>query len=107
MSVILLENKDMLEFLIETDKSVHKELVHALDFASMKRANNRCDLGRTVYYKTKKDVVEYKRKKPYEALIDKDVMKFAFIYSDDLWEWYNGNRKYLKRYLELCQKEVR
>jgi len=99
-------SNEMISFLIEIGKKVHKELVHALDFCSMDAANHGSELGRIVYYATKKDVVEKKRKKAWEALINKDVMRFAIEHFNDLPQDYYGDYTYLRRYLELCQKEV-
>lgn len=102
MAINISETNDMLLFLIETSPETHKEIIHALDYASSYAANRGSRLGRVVYYRTKKDVFEYKRKKPYEALINKNVMKFAANNFQMIRRLYRGKIEHLKRYIQIC-----
>ena len=104
MAINILENNDMLLFLIETGTKIQGQIIHALDFTSMREANKGSSLGRYVYRKTKKDVVEFKRIKPYEALIDKKVMEFAVDHIQELWSEFDGNYEYLKTYLRISSE---
>ena len=98
-------NREVLEFFIETSEKEQRELVHGLDFASM-GFGSKNDLAREVYYRTKKDVVEYKRKKPYQALMNKNVMKFMVLHSTIVSRWYNGKMEIFNRYLAICNGSV-
>ena len=95
-------NRKILEFFIETSEKEQRELIHGLDFASLGAYNHHNELGRIVYYATKKDVVEYKRKKPYQALMNKDVMKFMVLHSRDVAHWYRGKMEIFNKYLSIC-----
>lgn len=104
-------SSEMLIFLINSGEKIQRDILRALDFTSMRKANRGSNLGRIVYRATKKDVFEYKRKEPWEALINKDVMKFAILYHQEVWSEYgcfNDNDMdytHLRIYLETCQKE--
>ncbi len=104
MAISTLENKKMLEFLIETSEEHHREIVHALDFVSNRIANQGSKLGYLVYRRTKKDVFEYEQIKPYEALIDENVKKFVIAHYPDLFTEFNGDNKILRKYIEICME---
>ena len=99
---------DMIVFLIETDPEIHSQIVHALRFASMEIANKNkgSNLGYYVYRKTKKDVVEFKRICPYEALVDIKVIEFAVKYEILLYQEFDGDIEHLKRYLKICNEII-
>ena len=89
-----------------SNETVQKEIIRAIDFSSMELANqnHKNNLARNAYYKTKKDVVEFKRVKPIDALNDKDVIQFVSEYSNEVWHEFQGNLNDLKDYLSFCQE---
>ena len=89
-----------------SNENVQKEIIRAIDFSSMGLANqnNRNNLARNTYYKTKKDVVEFKRIKPIDALNDKDVILFVLEYRTEVWNQFYGNFDDLKDYISFCQE---
>ncbi|MFX1522086.1 MAG: hypothetical protein ACFFCC_01130 [Promethearchaeota archaeon] len=88
------------------DQQVQMRLIRAIDFSSMELANKypKYDLARIVYYKTKKDVVEFKRVNPINALTDKDVISFVLKHQDQIQSEFYGKLDDLRDYILFCYK---
>ena len=88
-------------------EKVQKELIRAIDFSSMELANQDNDLAIIAYQKTKKDVVEYKRVKPIDALTNKSVILFVLKHNNEVFKEFYGNFDDLKDYISYCQESIK